>query len=180
MTKTSRGAIALFFLAIFAASPFPVFAASKASFYYSIGAEGFSSPLFSSAEYADISSSIELAKGKAFNPAVSAHYLIPANPFSFAESLAGLGVDITLFYLQNHPFAWMFPRKTALAPTLGMAVYTPFANLANIRYTLSLSPFRLFTGYGYFAVGAFGLVFDSSFAMDGWGLKLFEFSYLVF
>ena len=170
----------LLVLALFGASTFSAFAEEQANFYYSVSMEGFSSPLFSAAEYTDFSASIEFAKGSALNPAFSMHYLLPTNPFSIGDSLAGIGIDITLFYLGDNPLSWMSPRKTSLAPMISATAYVPIADLESLRYTLSLSPLRLFAGYGYFSVGAFSLVLDPSFTVNGWGLQLFDFSYLVF
>jgi len=180
MKKQNRGAMPLLLLAFFSASAFPAFAKEKVTYYYSVSMEGFSSPLFSAAEYTDFSASIEFASREEMNPAFSMHYLLPANPLSIGDSLAGLSIDLTLFYLGDHPLAWMSPRKTSLAPQLSVAAYVPIADLGNPRYTVSLSPFRLFAGYGYFSVGAFSLVLDPSFTVRGWGLRLFNFSYLVF
>lgn len=173
-------ALFLFALAFLSVSATQVFAKEKASFYYSVSLKGFSSPLFSASEYADFSASIEFARGSAINPAFSMRYLLPANPLSLSESLVGIGIDVTLFYLRNHPLAWMSPRSTSLAPLLSAAAYVPVIDLSNPRYTLSLSPFRLFAGYGYFAVGTFSLALDPSFAVDGWGIGLFDFSYVAF
>ncbi|MFA5852693.1 MAG: hypothetical protein WC820_08330 [Spirochaetales bacterium] len=180
MKIQSRGAILLLFLAFLSASVFPAFAKEKASYYYSVSMEGFSSPLFSASEYADFSASIEVSPRDAINPAFSMHYLLPANPLAIGDSLAGISIDLTLFYLEDHPLAWMSPRKTSLAPQLSAAAYVPIADLGNLRYTVSLSPFRLFAGYGYFSIGAFSLVLDPSFTVSGWGLRLFDFSYLKF
>jgi len=180
MKKQSRDTTLLLFLAIFSVSAFPSFAEEKTAYYYSVSMEGFSSALFSAAEYADFSASIEFTPREAVNPAFSMHYLLPANPLSIEDSLAGISIDLTLFYLGDHPLAWMSPRKTSLAPQLSAAAYVPVADLGNLRYTVSLSPFRLFAGYGYFSVGAFSLVLDPSFAVNGWGIRLFDFSYLRF
>jgi hypothetical protein len=180
MTKSRRGAFALLFISVFTAVTIPVFAKDRASFYYTVAMDGFSSDRFTAAEYADLSASIEFAKGNVLNPAFSMRWLVPVNPFSLTGSLVGLGVDITLFYLQDHPLAWMSPRRMALAPLLSAAAYVPITNPKNPLYSLSLAPFRLFAGYGYFSVGTLSLVFDASFDFDGWGLRLFEFSYLVF
>ena len=180
MTKTIRRLASLFFIALLSASAAPAFEKGKTSLYYSVSMGGYTSSLFSAAEYADISASIEFASGRAFNPALSLHYLIPVNPFSVADSLAGFGVDLGLFYLLNHPMGWMSPRRTALAPSLGATLYLPLADPENLRYELSISPLRLFAGYGYFSFGAASLILDASFAVAGWGLRLFEFSYLIF
>jgi len=156
------------------------FVAGKTSFYYSVSLGSFSTELFMPAEYSDFSASIDFAKSRPMNLALSAHYLLPVNPLSFDESLAGLGVDLTLFYLQNHPFQWISPRKAALAPMLSAAVLAPITDFTDIRYTLTLSPLRFFSGYGYFSLGAFSLIFQTALSPEGWGLKLFEFSYLLF
>jgi len=180
MKRLNRRALILFFLALFARSAAPSFAGNENSFYYSVSMGGFSSPLFTEAEYMDFSASAKIIDTPVLGSAFTIHYLIPVNPLSFAESLAGLGVDLTLFHIKKHPFAWMSARETTLAPMASATVYAPFANLRDIRYTVSLSPLRLFAGYGYFSVGSFGLVFDSSFAMKGWGIELFEFSYMSY
>ena len=180
MKKQSRGTVLLLSLAFLSAADFPAFAKEKASYYYSVSMEGFSSPFFSAAEYADFSASIEFAPREDLNPAFSMHYLLPANPLSIGDSLAGISLDLTLFYLGNHPLAWMSPRTTSLAPQVSAAAYVPIADPENLRYTLSFSAFRLFAGYGYFSFGALSLVLDSSFALSGWGLRLFDFSYLRF
>jgi hypothetical protein len=180
MRKQNRRAVILFSLALFARSAPPSFAEGEASFYYSVSMGGFSSPLFTQAEYMDFFASAKIIDMPVLGSAFTMHYLIPVNPLSFAESQAGLGVDITLFHIKKHPFTWMSARETVLAPMASATVYAPFANLRDIRYTVSLSPLRLFAGYGYFSVGSFGLVFDSSFAMKGWGIELFEFSYISY
>lgn len=180
MTKSGRGALALVILWNLTASAMPAFAEDMPSRYYSISMGGISSSSYSAGEFADISASVEFAKGKTFNPALTMRWLVPVNPISFTGSLVGLGIDLTLFYLQDHPLARMSPRKTALAPLLGFAAHLPVTNPTNPLYTVSLSPFRLFAGYGYFSVGAFSIVLNDSFAVDGWGLKIFEFSYLVY
>lgn len=180
MKKHFHGATIFLILVFLPAAAFPAFAREKASYYYSVSMEGFSSPLFSAAEYADVSASIEFAPREVLNPAFSMHCLLPANPFSIGDSLAGISLDLTLFYLAKHPLAWMSPRMTSLAPQVSMAAYLPVADPENLRYTMSFSPFRLFAGYGYFSVGAFSLVLDSSFTPNGWGIRLFDFSYLRF
>jgi len=170
----------LFAAALLAACGAKAFAAENATYYYSVSLGSFSSDVFMPAEYSDLSVSIESAKGSPMNFALSMHYLLPVNPLSFEESFAGLGIDLTLFYLQNHPLSWISPRKTALAPMISVAALVPVADLSALRYTLSFSPLRFFSGYGYFSLGAFSLVFDTSLSTEGWGLKLFEFSYLVY
>ncbi|HWR12133.1 MAG TPA: hypothetical protein VN445_09940 [Rectinemataceae bacterium] len=177
MKRRYHGAIPLCFLALFTLTASSA-AADKTSFYYSISMGGFSSPLFTVAEYMDFSASVGIDDGPVLGSAFSTHYLMPVNPLSLADSLAGLGFDFTLFHLKNHPFAWMSPRETLLAPTLSATAYLPFSDLKDIRYTLSLSPIRLFAGYGYFTLGSFGLVYDSSFVLEGWCVKLFELSYM--
>lgn len=161
------------------------------SCYYSVTLGGFSSAAFSdaaspAAEYTDFSASIEFAKGKSMNPAISMHYLLPVNPLSFADSQLGIGVDVTLFYAKRHPFSWMSPRTTTLAPLLSAAVYAPIKGtgstngIGNLTYILTFTPLRLFSGEGYFSAGALNVVFDSSFSLKGWGARLFEFSYFIF
>ena len=157
-----------------------VSAAGNVSYYYSVSLGSFSSGVLQPAEYSDLSASIEWGRGEPMNMAFSMHYLLPVNPLSFEASFAGLGADLTLFYLQKHPLRWLSPRKTALAPMIGVAAFAPVTDLRDLRYTLAFSPFRLYSGYGYFSLGAFSLVFDGEFSQAGWGLKLFEFSYLVF
>jgi len=156
------------------------FAAGNATYYYSVSLGSFSSESFMPAEYSDLSASIESAKGEPMNIAFSMHYLLPVNPLSFEASYAGLGLDLTLFYLQKHPLSWLSPRKTALAPMASLTAFAPVTDLRDLRYTLAFSPFRLYAGYGYFSLGTFSFVFDAGFLPAGWGVKLFEFSYLVF
>lgn len=176
MKKFPRGALAFLLVTLLSCPAFPASAADKGKSYFSVSLGGFSSSLFPEAEYLDLAASVEFAKGRALDPTFSMHWLFPANPLSLADSFAGLGLDTTLFYMENHPFAWVSPRKTAWAPSIGAAAYVPVLDLENICYTANIAPFRIFTGYGYFSLGSFSLVFDAAFDLDGWGLKLFEFS----
>lgn len=189
MKKVGRRACMLFLFTLFAfivvgaaaASPgAPGALKSQGALSYSAALAGFSSPLFSSAEYLDFSLAWELRKGRFLNPALSARFLLPANPFSPADSLAGLGLDLTLLYAQNHPLAWMSPRRTALAPQLGLCAYFPLADPQAFRFAAELSLFRLYAGYGYFSFGDVSLIFDTAPSLQGWGFRILKFSYLVF
>ena len=163
-----------------AAAALPASAENQVSRYHSVSMGGISSDSYTAGEFAEFSASVEFSRGKALNPALSLRWLMPLNPLSYEGSLAGLGLDITLFYMGRHPLARLSPRKSSLAPLLSLTAYVPVADLANPIFSVGLSPFRLFTGFGYFSAGIFSLVLDDSFAVDGWGLKLFEFSYMVY
>jgi hypothetical protein len=166
-------------LAVAIATP-AAHAEAKASYYYSVSLCGYASPGFSSAEYAEFSASVASARTAPAAIALSMRFSLPLNPFSLAGSLAGLSVDLTPFKLLSHPFAWMSPRQTALAPLISFAAMAPVADLKDLWYVATLSPLRLYSGDGYFAAGALELVLSGDFAVRGWGIRLLEFSYFVF
>ena len=184
---TSRGRTALIMAALFAAfAALPAAAADEGrlSLSYAVSLEGFGqafngAPLFGKGEYAGLSLAAGWEGKGGFGAGISARLLAPINPPELGGSLLGLGAELALGRFQRHPLAWMSPRSTALAPAVGIAAYFPLSVAASPRYVLEAAPIRLYSGYGYFAIVSPSLVLDESLAPAGWGLKLFEFSYLL-
>jgi len=185
--RTARGRTALIIaagLALAAASqlsaqPRAAGAESRLSLRYAVSLEGFSSTLFGGGEYAGLSLSAGWENRGGFGVGLSARLLAPVNPPELGGSLAGFGAELALGRFQRHPLAWLSPRSTALAPAIGIAAYLPLNGAAAPRYVVEAAPIRLYSGYGYVALGSPSLVLDEFLAPAGWGLKLFEFSYLL-
>lgn len=186
-TNTARGRTALIIAALFAAlAAQPVAAGAEGGFSlrYAVSLEGFGpapnhAALFGGGEYAGLSLAAGWEGKGGFGAGLSARLLAPINPPEIAGSLLGLGAELALGRFQRHPLAWMSPRSTALAPAVGIAAYFPLSGAASPRYVLEAAPIRLYSGYGYVALASPSLVLDESLAPAGWGLKLFEFSYLL-
>lgn len=186
-TLTARGRTALILaagLALAAASPLPATpraagAEGRFSLRYAVSLEGFGSALFGEGEYAGLSLAAGWENKSGFGASLSARLLAPVNPLDLGETLAGLGAELALGRFQRHPLAWMSPRSTALAPAIGIAAYLPLNGAASPRYVVEAAPIRLYSGYGYVALCSPSLALDQSLAPAGWGLKLFEFSYLL-
>jgi hypothetical protein len=183
----ARGRTALIlaaFLACLAGPPLaalPPSAGAKGRFTtrYAVSLEGFGSALFGEGEYAGLSLAAGWEDKGGFGAGFSARLLTPINPPVIAGSLAGLGAELTLGRFQRHFLAWMSPRRTALAPAIGVAAYVPLGSAFSPRYVLEAAPLRLYSGYGYVSLCSPRIVLDGSLAPAGWGLKLFEFSYLL-
>lgn len=184
---TARGRAALILAALFTALAAPSLAAQpraagaggRFSLRYAVSLEGFGSALFGEGEYAGLSLAAGWENSGGFGASLSARLLAPINPPDLGGSLAGLGAELALGRFQRHPLAWMSPRSTALAPAIGIAAYLPLDGADSPRYVLDAAPIRLSSGYGYVVLGSPSLVLDESLAPAGWGLKLFEFSYLL-
>lgn len=193
----ARGRSALVFavlLAVLAALPIaalpsPASAKGRFTARYAVSLEGFgSSPngaapneaaLFGEGEYAGLSLAAGWEDKGGFGAGISARLLTPINPPAIAGSLAGIGAELTLGRFQRHFLEWMSPRRTALAPAIGVAAYVPLGSAFSPRYVLEAAPIRLYSGYGYVSLCSPRLVLDESLAPAGWGLKLYEFSYLL-
>lgn len=185
--QTPRGRTALILaacLALAGASPLPASpraagAEGRFSLRYAVSLEGFGSALFGEGEYTGLSLAAGWENQGGVGAGLSARVLVPINPPAIGDSLAGLGAELTLGRFRRHPLAWMSPRRTALAPTIGIVAYLPLNGVASPRYVVEAAPIRLYSGYGYVALGSPSLVLDEFLTPAGWGLKLFEFSYLL-
>lgn len=180
MMKSNRSTLVYLCIILFTVAGSWASADAKASFYYSVSLGGYSSGLFSDAEYSDLSLSVRTPGTGNMKPALTAHWLVPVNPLSIGDSLAGLSCDLTLFHLKRHPFSRLSMRNTTLAPMTGIAVFVPVADPGEVHFAVSFYPVRLFSGDMYFSAGAFSIVLDKSLSFEGWGMKLFEISYFLF
>ncbi|MCE1195988.1 hypothetical protein LWX53_05765 [bacterium] len=181
-TRTARGRAALILAAIFsllAAPPAAAGTGGRFSLSYAVSLEGFGSALFGAGEYAEFALAAGWETRGGLGASLSARLLAPINPPDIGDSLVGLGAELSLGRLQRHPLAWMSPRSTALAPSVGIAAYFPLSGADSPRYVLEAEPIRLYSGYGYLALGSPSLVLDEFLAPAGWGLALFKFSYLL-
>lgn len=131
----------------------------------------------SSAEFLELSVSADFLPRSALNPSLSLRWRFPVNPLDLAASRLGAGLELGLGFFEKHPFAWLSPRRTALAPQIGFAAYLPLVWPPQPEYKIKLSLLRLFAGYGYFALAPLELQFDAEFRPSGWGVELVEFVY---
>lgn len=148
--------------------------------FYAVALHGYSAPdIFSAAPIADISLGLDLFQWPYLSPALGIHMYIPTDSLSLSAMKAGATLDLTIAYTERHPLSDRFIREHRWAPLARIGAGFPLKNLSEMYYQFSFSPLRIFEGSGYYSVGAASLLFDKSMGLSGWGIGLFEFTYMM-
>lgn len=148
--------------------------------FYSVALHGYSAPkIFTAAPIADVSLGFHLFQWPYLSPALGIHMYIPTDSLSLSAMKAGVTLDLTIAYSERHPLSDRFIREHRWAPLARFGAGFPLKNLSEMYYLFSFSPLRIFEGSGYYSVGAASLLFDTSMGLSGWGIGLFEFTYMM-
>lgn len=148
--------------------------------FYSVALHGYSAPkVFTAAPIADVSLGFHLFQWPYLSPALGIHMYIPTDSLSLSAMKAGVTLDLTIAYSERHPLSDRFIREHRWAPLARFGAGFPLKNLLEMYYLFSFSPLRIFEGSGYYSVGAASLLFDTSMGLSGWGIGLFEFTYMM-
>ncbi len=93
--------------------------------------------------------------------------------------LASVGADIPLFRLQKHPFASLFRRHSAYAPTVGVSMIFDLRATEFVAATVTLQP--LMFDFSDKQIGILGarVLWDREKETWGWGIRLFEISHYL-
>jgi hypothetical protein len=177
-------AFGLFWMLIFSCLPaLPAHSAHSAQEVicdlFAVSLESFSARSLGKGEYAGISAAIDFSRG---SPGMSLFFraLVPANPLRLEATLVGAGIELTLAQEAEHPFSFLSPRKTYYAPSISLSGFVSPLDLQAPLFMLNASLLRLYSGWGLFSIGTLGLVFNAKLEVDGWSVKIFEFSYYAF
>lgn len=164
--------VVLLFAAALACAPLH----GEPSFFYSLSMETYSSPALPVGEYGGAKAGIDLSRGGA-GISIFLRGTLPYAPFDPAGGAAGLGIDIRPFAAKRHILEWLSPRRTHWLPSVGASILFPFQEPGDFLLEASLSPFRLYAGWGNISFLSLCLLRDGDFKDRGWGLGILEFSY---
>jgi len=147
-----------------------------------VSARGFSeSTGMPAGEYCDLGLFVEPFRLGFLNPSASVRFLTPLFPFRPGSSMVGLGLDVDLFSLRNHPLGGIMAQESALGPALAVSwAFEPSRGLAPGILCVTAHVLRLRTGDARYSLLSPELVFEGGRELTGWGLRLFEFSYFLF
>ncbi|TXT42044.1 MAG: hypothetical protein FD137_2334 [Spirochaetes bacterium] len=149
---------------------------AQPSFFHSISLDSYSSPAVPVGQFVGLRAGVDFPKR---SPGISFFLKgsIPYDPFDLLDGHGGFGAEIRPFAAKRHFLEWLSPRRTHWAPSSSVSLLFPFENPTAPFVEASLSPLRLYTGWGNISFLSFRALFDETLKAQGWGIGILEFGY---
>jgi hypothetical protein len=132
-------------------------------------------------EYVDLGVFLDPLQLPILNPSASLRWVLPLFPFAPDRSLVSLGVELDLVLFRPHPLQGLIAQASALAPSIGASwLWDPGTGQFQAGMQVTANILRIRTGDARYSFLSPELLLDGDYAIVGWGLHLFDFSYFMF
>jgi hypothetical protein len=107
------------------------------------------------------------------------HLYLPPLSLNLSSIRFGASIDMTWLQPGDRASSYILSRDSVWAPRLRFTFGSRLVELADTFLMLTVSPFSVFDGSGYYSIGSIDIAFRERSHAVSWGIGLCEFMYFI-